>query len=915
MNPPPQLALLPEHADVFGWAARTLLESYQDQLPDLSTLTLILPTPAASAQLRRSLLQHADRPLLGPTITTLSGFAQRGAVSLPLSALDCRLLLTELLAQHPGVLGDQDHWMLAADLFTLFEALSTDSPGLARDAAQFLARIERGYGGLSQTQVSREASAIHLLWQAYLQDTRERSPAVFHLASLRNAFATLDTQEQVVLIGFDQLSAGEQTVLQPLLATGQLCIWLQGAAEGRGKAALLDLAQTLGASTPINLPADDRARSLQLAFDDQTSPLSRHRKNILANTHIRLAAASHTEHETRIVDLAIREALLKGTCDIAVVTQNRRLARRLRALLERAGIPLRDEVGWALSTSAAAASLGHWLDCCEQNFPYRALLALLKSSFFHLGSTPELEAFEILIYQEQVASGLQGYKAMPGAPRALLLPLEQASRLMLSTLTPSRLGRDWSDGLLRSLKALPLWAQWEQDAAGMRLMRALEDLHTALSRQSLSCSWREFRRLLESQLEQLTFMPEVQDNAVRLLTLEQARGLRCELLILAGVGASQFPGRIPVHSLFNHGVRAELGLPHWTRYLDLQLSRFRSLLHAAPDILISYAPEEKQERALACPWVQWLETLGLAQHDTGLVQHAANPLSEITAVEELANAQIEMPKPMSVPSLLPHELSASAHQTLVDCPYRFFAQRCLGLYVSEEPDRPLGAKDFGERVHLILQSFHQQLPNLPVPFTAPVTVANRTQAEQRLHEIAAGVFAQDLRNRAMARVWAARFARMVEPIILWMLERQPDWPNVAVEQTLKKTLHPKVKIKGKLDRLETNARGEHGVVDYKTGAPPRDDDLLIGESVQAVHYALLADPCVRVEYLNLNPDKKAPKALEGETLDEVRMQVEHRLIQLYAQLEKGMPMPANGDQRSCDTCDHAGLCRKGGWHE
>ena len=96
---------------------------------------------------------------------------------------------------------------------------------------------------------------------------------------------------------------------------------------------------------------------------------------------------------------------------------------------------------------------------------------------------------------------------------------------------------------------------------------------------------------------------------------------------------------------------------------------------------------------------------------------------------------------------------------------------------------------------------------------------------------AAAVFAQDLRNRAMAKVWAAQFQRMTPEIVLWMVERQTDWPAIAVEQEIKKTLNPRLHIKGKLDRLETNTQGEHCVVDYKTGASPRNDDLLVGESV------------------------------------------------------------------------------------
>jgi ATP-dependent helicase/nuclease subunit B len=916
LNPLPPLILLPHHADALGWGARALIEAYRERLPDLGFLSLILPTAAASAQLRRGLLHQARGPLLGPCITTLSGFAKRGASTQPLAALDCRLLLAELLARHPGLFGTQDPWTLAADLHSLFEELSANAPELALDEARFLARIERGYGGHALTQISREAGAISLLWRAYLQDTQGRSPMVLHLQNLQSALNVLNAQEHVVLLGFDQLSPGECAILKPKLASGQLSVWLHGACEGRASDTLHALAKTLGDVQSISLPMDATTRLLSQAFAQKENPLHERRQSLSGDVRIRLACATQTEHEARIVDLAIREALLTGAQDIAVVTQDRRLARRLRALLERAGIPLRDEVGWALSTSSAAATLGHWLDCCEQNFPHRAMLALLKSSFFAQGNNAQIHQLETLIYRHKIASRLAQYKAMPNAPKALLLPLEQASRLMISIRAPARPAHEWSAALLQSLKVLPLWNRWEQDLAGQRLLRALEELDAAFKRQPVICDWREFRGLMESHLEQVNFIPEIRKLSVRLLTLEQSQGLRCDFLILAGASASQFPGKIPAQAVFNHSVRAELGLSHWTQQLDVQLARFRKLLHAAPDLLVSYAPENDQEHASACPWVQWLETLGLAQHDAGLVERAGRADCEITADEMELPLPITQPQASCVATLLPTRLSASAHQKLVDCPYQFFAQHCLGLYHSEEPDRPADSRDYGERVHRILQAFHEQLPNLPAPFGAAVMAHNYKDAEQKLHEIADAVFAPDLRHRALAKVWAAQFRRSISEVVGWMLQRQADWPVVAVEQQRETNLAAQLRVYGKIDRLETNAQGAQCVVDYKTGIAPNNNDLENGESVQGIHYAMLVENCVRVEYLGLKPDKaQSLKILEGDIFQDVRTDVANRLIGLYEKISAGVEMPANGSQKTCDYCEHSGICRKGGWRE
>ncbi|MES2489790.1 MAG: hypothetical protein V4607_08355, partial [Pseudomonadota bacterium] len=98
VSPPlaPKLALIPAHADPLAWAAETLAQAYRSQLPDLSSLTLLLPAAAQIPRLRRQLTQRCGA-LLGPNITTLSGFAAQTKSTSTLSALDCKLILAEAL--------------------------------------------------------------------------------------------------------------------------------------------------------------------------------------------------------------------------------------------------------------------------------------------------------------------------------------------------------------------------------------------------------------------------------------------------------------------------------------------------------------------------------------------------------------------------------------------------------------------------------------------------------------------------------------------------------------------------------------------------------------------------------------------------------------------------------------------------
>lgn len=913
VSPPlaPELALIPAHADPLAWAAETLAQAYRSQLPDLSSLTLLLPAAAQIPRLRRQLTQHCGA-LLGPRITTLSGFAAQTKSTSTLSALDCKLILAEALRAYPGAFPGQDPATVAEALFGLFEELSANTPNLAEDEARFMARIERGYGA-KLAQASSEAKAIHLLWRAYLRDTAGRSPAVAYTRQLQEALSSLKPNARVVLIGFDDFSISEKTLLSHALRAGQVCLWLQGPLTGRGRAAIAKVAADLGGNAAsIDLGSDDCAR----AFDDSGTALLE-RISSTSVTRIQLAAATQAEHEARMVDLAVRRTLLERQCEITVVTQDRALARRLRALLERAGIPLRDEAGWALSTSSAAASLGHWLDCCDRDFPFRALLDLLKSGFYDSAKPEWIGLLELAIYAGKIAGGIERLRKLAEIPKELLSPLDSAARLLPPLHGPARNGADWSQMLIQSLQALPLWRNWQSDAAGAVLIRQLEELHAVLQRQKPRLSWNDFRSLLERALESASFIPDTVDSPVRLLTPEQAQGLRCDVLIFAGASAAQFPGKPSAQPVFNHSVRAELGLPHWSAKLEQQLGRFRSLIHAAPQVLITYAADQEDESAEVCPWAEALQVTGLANVDTALPVLAASKTVEVSAATTLPTPQAA-PRPALPLSLLTKSLSASAHQTLIDCPYKFFASSGLGLKKAREPDEPVSRRDFGERVHEILQAFHQQRPGMPPAFSGKITADRRDEIEHALRVITYAVLSDDLRNRALAQVWLVEINTLIPELTNWMIARSTQWPRVESEADKHLKLDADLTMKGRIDRLENNDNGVHtaySVVDYKTGAFPKKEDVLNGESVQTTHYALLTEPCASVEYLVLERDKKSPKPIEGDDLSIASAGVLDRLQDIFAALRKAAPLPAHGDALTCSRCDFRGMCRVDTWTE
>jgi ATP-dependent helicase/nuclease subunit B len=202
----------------------------------------------------------------------------------------------------------------------------------------------------------------------------------------------------------------------------------------------------------------------------------RHRQDP-ASSRLKTLRAESPEQEAQAVALQVRRWLLDGIQPIAIVTEDRRLARRVRAMLEASQIELDDAGGWALSTTSAAATLERWLETVEEDFACAPLLDVLKSPFVCF-SDPDTHRSQVrrleqdIILHENIARGLDRYRHHLDSRSARLPdwsePMRRAIQQMLnildhaaSHLQPLLHGRhaasDFLAALSESLQELGSW--------------------------------------------------------------------------------------------------------------------------------------------------------------------------------------------------------------------------------------------------------------------------------------------------------------------------------------------------------------------------------------------------------------------------------------------------------------------------
>jgi ATP-dependent helicase/nuclease subunit B len=191
--------------------------------------------------------------------------------------------------------------------------------------------------------------------------------------------------------------------------------------------------------------------------------------------------------------------------------------------------------------------------------------------------------------------------------------------------------------------------------------------------------------------------------------------------------------------------------------------------------------------------------------------------------------QSTQPCPAMPQDLIPDKLSASSYQRIINCPYQYFSADGLGLKALEELSDELRKSDYGERIHLILQTFHNGDKRYGKKFSQTITYDNRKEAEHFLSQLSEKIFLNDLENNVLHKSWLYRWKKHIPAYINWQIQHQADWNIYLSEERLETSIDDGLKIYGRLDRIDRHTDNKtHAIIDYKTGRIARQEDVDIG---------------------------------------------------------------------------------------
>ena len=897
--------LIPPSALFWDDAARALLqseirkqaaESANLAAHDLSGGRVLVSTFAHIQLLKSALARQIGGAFIPPMITTLSEYIR---LLPPVAGVSATATSERLMSLYADL--RQHAWLKKlfsarrnTDLLPLAEILLTLSDELTQAM-------------LPSLKASPDSADAR--WQAALE---QLSPVARNLLSDETQLvwtiwkSQLDTNDAIVTRYTKMMRIAQQAHL-PLF-------WISPVEPDAMEQAFLD---AYGAQQSlVVMSLDWQAHTIDSAYaaawpemliaEDISEPFFNELSDSLAiatPTGLKLYAAQNLEAEAKAGSQTIIDWLQEGKTNLAIVAQDRVVARRIRALLERAQIVVADETGWKLSTTRAASAIAAWLELVASRAETIGLLDFLKSPFVFAGLENKADlvmSCETALRRANVLSGweaaAEALTANPSAQRMIKLLSQQASGFGgRKTLC------DWITATNQTLAATDMRAALQTDAAGSQLIQLLQDILQDCIHVGHTFSFSEWRAFLNLQLEAKAFVQLNLDRRVVMLPLNGARLRAFDAVLMVGADAENLPSQPKETLFFANVVRRELGLATRESRQRQQLRDVTELLSANDCVVMSWQAHKNGEPNPVSPWIERLalclaraEVAPIAKHDVQI------------ALRTLRAAPVFMPAPNAA-QLLPKKLSASGYNSLVACPYQFFATRMLGLSGMDELSDMPEKRDYGDWLHQILAEFHH---------------ADSVPSSERaalLQQISDQVFANELNKSAAALGYYARWQKAMPAYLDWISERESHgWHFVLGEEKFEKVLRwadGEIVLHGRVDRMDENAHGERVVLDYKsTNQLALRDKLKHGEDHQLPFYGLLSDTPLRAAlYIPLEATKDKIKEVEAPEFETWQQTLAEQIVHNMQSIAQGALLPATGPEPVCQYCDVRGLCRKGAW--
>ncbi|HEX2580414.1 MAG TPA: PD-(D/E)XK nuclease family protein [Dongiaceae bacterium] len=517
---------------------------------------------------------------------------------------------------------------------------------------------------------------------------------------------------------------------------------------------------------------------------------------------------AHEQEEAHVIALILRHKISQSGIRAALITHDRKLARRVASELRQWNIRVDDSAGTPLPQTPPGAFLLLLAEAVGENFAPIPLLALLKHPFFRLGR--DAGAVRMLVRRLEIYA-LRGPRPRDWDAVATMLPSEDEKlaifwRELTETLRIFDATRpDMVPAFIALAERLShpdlLW----QGDDGMAAAQFFDDLASEDIGQ-MHVIAEELAPFLRHFMSQASVRPQhgIHPRLAIWGPLE-ARLQQIDCAVLGGLNDGNWPSEPAIDPWLSPEMRAALGLPSRERRIGQAAHDFQQAL-GWPEVYLTRARRETGSPTEPSRFLLRLDALARC---AGVTIARADQYLSWARQREKPERYVKEKRPRPVPgrALCPAEVSVTQIETWLRNPYALYAKAILDLRPLPPLDQEASHAELGTMVHEWLDK--------------AVAARGPDGRLQRESVRAAGL--NLLKERVASEELRLLWARRIDRIAGWFCANWnallPSISDVLTEQRGEcqfGTFH----LRGRADRIDYTQDGTVTIVDYKTGQIP-----------------------------------------------------------------------------------------------
>ena len=592
---------------------------------------------------------------------------------------------------------------------------------------------------------------------------------------------------ELVLIGFDEFTPQQQSLLQTLVEAGCAVHWMQLAEKE-------SLTARIGC-VDVRQEAATMARWVRQRLDENPGteigvvvPELAAQRNIVVQAFDEILVPHALQPGSQSIARPYNISLGPPLSAYPIIHTALRLLGLLRPTisLEDVGDLLRSPfiAGWEQEASARALLDGRLRETGELHISVRTLR-------YYASQTNKSYSCPVL------AGNLDAWvKAARDCPR---------------TDSPGQ----WSERFAGLLKAIG-WAsgrplsseEYQATEAWRELLGSFSALERVTEPMAVSAAVAQLRHMAGER----TFQPQTGAVPVQVLGMLEASGLQFDHLWIMGLHDGAWPVSPRPNPFIPLNMQRDAGLPHSSEERELHVSRAitRRMLTSASEVVMSFPQRSGDEELRPSPLITDLSIVkpeALRLWPASTWKEDVHRSAKLTTLEE-----------DPAPPLENEEVSggSAVFKLQAACPFRAFAELRLGARALRQADIGLDAMARGSLMHRVLEKVWQALDS-----HEQLIRMDAAQLEALVDAIVADAIGE-IANR-YPQTFTRRFReleaeRLRQQVLEWLeLEKQRVPFRVVEKEEKHEATAGGVRVQLKIDRIDKLDDGRQVVIDYKTG--------------------------------------------------------------------------------------------------